>query len=278
MNKEIVKGLYEIVNKSNNNRYIGISSNIYNRWNQHKEMLENNNHHQRGLQTEYNELKKECKDNTINQYEFRIIKQVAIFDKNEMQLLEDKYILKYRDIQLGYCQKTNFELYADHRKGYIDKEYYAEHKKLYDDYYKMRKERTKERIKNNRKWQILKLEYDNNCIYSEWIYDLRMIPTLSYFYNNNKDLIKVNFDNISLKEIQDYSYYNIPIANIRDTLKMLYKNKLLEIKGDININKIRKNDIFSIELIKVSNLIGLIQSFFLCSRVRFILNDEEFNY
>ncbi len=52
--KEIISGIYEIVNTVNGHRYIGSSSNIYHRWGQHKRALINSYHHSLYLQRAWN--------------------------------------------------------------------------------------------------------------------------------------------------------------------------------------------------------------------------------
>jgi len=278
MNKEIIKGLYIIENILNENVYVGISTDIYRRWDQHKKDLVNNTHHQPTLQYEFNKLKDKYKDDIFKQYKFIILKECEVFNWDDMKLLEDEYILKFRDEKQGYKQRTNYELYIEDRKGNINIDYLFKHKELHDNYYNMRRERTKQRVEENNKIHFLKIEYENDYLYSEWINDLRFIPTLAYFYNNNKDLIKQEFNNITLKEIQDYTYYNVALSSIKDVLQFLYKNNLLKFKDDIKTHKLKKNDVFSIELIKNDKLIQLIRFSFMLGATKYILNDKEYNY
>jgi len=278
MKKEIIKGLYVIENILNENVYVGISTDIYRRWEQHKRDLEDNKHHQRGLQQEYNKLKNKYKQDILKQYEFIIMEEHEDFNFDDMQLLEDKYILKFRDEKIGYSQRTNYELYIEDRKGNINIDYLFRHKELHDNFYNTRRERIKQRVKDNDKIHFLKIEYEDSYLYSEWINDLRVIPTLSYFYNNNKNIVKQDFDNITLKEIQDYTYYNVALSKIKDVLKLLYKNNLLKFKDDADIYKLKKEDVFSIELIKNDRVIQLIQFIFMVGATKYILNDKEYNY
>lgn len=152
MSEEITKGLYEIRNKDNNNKYIGISNNIERRWNEHKEDLKLNVHHQRELQKEYNKFKEIYQDDTISHYEFNILEQVETFNRNNMQVVEDEYILKNRNINYGYGQKTNYELYKED-KCFIDSNFLINHKELNDTYYETRRKERKQKLKENEKWQ-----------------------------------------------------------------------------------------------------------------------------
>lgn len=60
MKKDIISGVYTITNIINNKLYIGCSSNIYKRFNDHKAFLRNNSHPNRYLQSVYNKHGKEC--------------------------------------------------------------------------------------------------------------------------------------------------------------------------------------------------------------------------
>lgn len=277
MTKEIIKGLYAIENILNENVYIGISTDIYRRWDQHKRDLESNKHHQPMLQYEYNKLKDKYKEEVLKQYNFIILEEYDSFNLDDMKLLEDEYILKYRDIQEGYKQRTNYELYIENRKCEINAKYLIKHKELYDNFNNMRRERTKKKVEEN-KTNFLKIEYDNNYFYSEWENDLRFIPILSYFYNNNKNVFRRDFENITLKELQNYTCKKTSIASIRNTLNLLYKNNLLKFKNDIKIYQLKSNDIFSIELIDNDRVIPLIRFCFMTGATKYILNDKEYNY
>ena len=81
-----------------------------------------------------------------------------------------------------------------------------------------------------------------------------------------------------MKEIQDYTYYNVALSSIKDVLQFLYKNNLLKFKDDTKINKLKKNDSFSIELIKNDRMIQLIRFSFMLGATKYILNDVEYNY
>lgn len=92
--KEIIQGIYEIVNTKNNKRYIGSSINIYTRWKEHKRMLKKNEHHSIKLQRAWNK----AKDKDI--FKFNIIE--IIKDKQQLHIIEQQYIDKYDSLYNGY--------------------------------------------------------------------------------------------------------------------------------------------------------------------------------
>ena len=93
-------GIYKITNTKNNKVYIGESNNIYKRWKEHIDDLNNNKHHSKKLQEEWNIY---WEDN----FTFEILEEVEKLDKQyktTMQLIyiEDKYIKQYDSINSGY--------------------------------------------------------------------------------------------------------------------------------------------------------------------------------
>ena len=100
MNKEKIRGIYKITNLINNKVYIGESLDIYRRWDEHKEDLNNNSHHSYKLQKDWN---KYGQDN----FKFEIIeeldKNIANYiDQYVLIVYEDKYIKQYDSINNGY--------------------------------------------------------------------------------------------------------------------------------------------------------------------------------
>ena len=115
--------IYKIENIKNSNVYIGQTKDFQQRVQQHKTNLLNNNHHQQFLQQEFNnevnliseQHKTEdinlCKEYILNTvYTFQIIAECYVKNPNDILLIEDAYILKYRNEQKGYFQKTNKEI------------------------------------------------------------------------------------------------------------------------------------------------------------------------
>lgn len=90
--KEKLCGIYSIKNINNNKLYIGSSTDIYKRWEQHKKMLKNNKHHSQKLQRAWNCSKEEY-------FIFEIIEECS---KEALLTTEDKYILKHDSFKNGY--------------------------------------------------------------------------------------------------------------------------------------------------------------------------------
>jgi group I intron endonuclease len=100
MNKERIRGIYIIVNLINKKVYIGESLDIYRRWEEHEEDLNNNKHHSYKLQQDWNTYGKE-------EFKFEIVEEIDKNIKNYtaqyvLIAYEDKYIKKYDSINTGY--------------------------------------------------------------------------------------------------------------------------------------------------------------------------------
>lgn len=98
------QGIYKITNINNGKVYIGRSSNIEERWKEHKEALVSGKHHSYKLQECYNSL--ENKDDL----KFEIIEEVKY--ENERIVKEQYYIDKYDAYHNGY----NCSEFADNPK------------------------------------------------------------------------------------------------------------------------------------------------------------------
>jgi group I intron endonuclease len=107
MNKERIRGIYKITNLINNKVYIGESLDIYRRWDEHRDDLNNNSHHSYKLQSDWNEFRQ---DN----FKFEII---SILDEDISNFIgeyilivyEDKYIKQYDSISNGYNVEETLE-------------------------------------------------------------------------------------------------------------------------------------------------------------------------
>lgn len=88
MEKEIVCGIYGIINIKNNKIYIGSSKNIYSRWQQHKNTLKRNKHHSQHLQLSWNKYGEE-------NFIFEIIEKCS----EENLLIKEQY---YIDLYSSY--------------------------------------------------------------------------------------------------------------------------------------------------------------------------------
>lgn len=95
-NEDSVWGIYSITNQLNNKKYIGLSTNIIRRWNDHKYSLNKNNHENKYLQNSWN---KYGKDN----FEFEIIHELEEKDIKLLSELEIQFIQK---------EKTNIREYG----------------------------------------------------------------------------------------------------------------------------------------------------------------------
>ncbi len=80
-------GVYEIYCTSSGKRYIGSSSDIHKRWEQHINSLKNNSHHNYYLQQAW---KMYGEDNFV----FCILDKV--YDKKDLFKIEEKYIKKFK--------------------------------------------------------------------------------------------------------------------------------------------------------------------------------------
>lgn len=87
--KEVICGIYEIVNKTNGKKYIGQSVNIKKRWNRHRTELNNNEHCNSHLQNAWNKygeenfvfnILSECVENQLNELEQMYIKEHKSYD------------------------------------------------------------------------------------------------------------------------------------------------------------------------------------------------------
>ena len=122
-------GIYILKNKINDNVYVGQTLSFDKRLSYHKKDLINDSHHQFNLQKEFNsfveeEMKKNKKNKFYNYinfkdyvfdtfYEMEVIEKISkekMCDKDYVLDVEDKYILKYRELNEGYRQKTNNEI------------------------------------------------------------------------------------------------------------------------------------------------------------------------
>lgn len=114
-NEEVISGIYSITNTDTNNTYIGISKDIYSRWDRHIYLLKNDKHHQYNFQNEFNEYGVEC-------FDFSILERFNSYVENIVKQLEDFYILEHRKSGTGFGQKTNLEIGENYIKAVKNKD------------------------------------------------------------------------------------------------------------------------------------------------------------
>jgi group I intron endonuclease len=140
---EILSGIYKIQSICKPDRvYIGSAKNIYRRWNEHKNKLQNNKHHSNKLQRHYNKYGK-------NDLDFKILLLCNI----------DKLLVKEQCFINIYQPYLNGSLLA---KGIIPSEYMIEQR---NNYYKNHQhpmlgrhhsEETKEKMRVSQKLRYIK--------------------------------------------------------------------------------------------------------------------------
>lgn len=111
--KEKLIGIYQIVNKINNKRYIGSSNHIKERWKQHKGLLKTNRHPNTYLQASWNKY-------GMDNFQFEILE---LCDVNDKQRKEQFYIDKYMSYLriYGYNLERYVNFYSSRSQETKDK-------------------------------------------------------------------------------------------------------------------------------------------------------------
>ena len=109
-----MKGIYAIINKRNNKKYIGESMDISRRWEEHKRDLNLNCHHNYKLQNDWNKF---GEDN----FEFRVLitlsPNIDVMEKYILLYTESKIIKQYNTIKEGYnIEDTYSEVYNGNKE------------------------------------------------------------------------------------------------------------------------------------------------------------------
>lgn len=97
-------GIYMIINKINNKRYIGSATRLKERWRGHRSLLKRNKHFNSHLQNAWNEYGEE-------QFEFKVLEEIENFTESSLTDLliekEEFYIQKYKSNNriFGYNMK-----------------------------------------------------------------------------------------------------------------------------------------------------------------------------
>lgn len=103
-------GIYEIINRVNNKKYIGSSANIIARWGNHISLLNNNSHHSYKLQEDWNTY-------GINNFSFCIIHITS--NKNHLLSLEQEYL----DNEPSFSNLYNINDYTNYKSISISTEF-----------------------------------------------------------------------------------------------------------------------------------------------------------
>ena len=141
-------GVYEIVNKINNKRYVGCSKDIEKRWSEHFKMLTKNKHHSIKLQGAWN---KHGKDS----FDFNVLELCKFED---IFIVESSYINKFDSMKNGYNMV----------EGVVIKNTL----------------RTKNNVKKNKYYFTFKNEVDDFVSNFEDIKELYTLDICPYDYNN----------------------------------------------------------------------------------------------
>ena len=106
-------GIYKITNTENNKVYIGQSTKIEDRWEQHLDDLRSNSHHSKSLQYEYNMFGEDAfRFEVIENFDFADEPNMNSFKVRLMLLFREKfYMTKYNafNIEHGYNYMDSFQ-------------------------------------------------------------------------------------------------------------------------------------------------------------------------
>ena len=97
--KEKIIGIYKIVNSINDKCYVGSAVNMKHRFSVHKNLLNNNKHYNKHLQSAWNSYGSDV-------FSFELIEETTL---DKLRELEEYYILllKSNDRELGYNKRIN---------------------------------------------------------------------------------------------------------------------------------------------------------------------------
>lgn len=255
------KGIYLMINKINNNTYVGQTKDLENRIMYHKIDLSNNKHNRPVLQEEFNtyvlELQNKYKADDLykyidfksyvfdNYYEFELIKPLLYPEFDNVLDIEDKYILKYAK---GYNQNTNKEL-----------------KKIYSSNFKKEIKESKENyfvkfndyldftlVHENIAYKFNHYEYYDKIHSKDDYFIDSVYAYLLYMYKNNITLLEIedykNFMNVytfkgaKMHKTPDKSYgrnnllKGLEQLNVINNSKQLIKDKVKQLIININID------------------------------------------
>lgn len=274
-NKTIIYRLYNIDTQKS---YIGQTRNIDNRMAYHSSDLIYNKHHRKELQQEYNckvdAIKELHEDNEFfnyidfksfvfdKYYKFEILEEVDSIDKEIIENIEDNYIIKYRNKNLTYNQLTNTEIENKYHFKEKEKSKYNNGNGLIKHIpktpveRKTRDEEIYDKFKRIFFDKAVSINYGNESLFVG--FDATsyngLYTILSYIFKNNTCIENTVFNDITINKLKQYSLFHV-ISNtsLKDALRELKKNYIVNI--DSNINKLKSETIFSIDILDKENLI-----------------------
>ena len=192
-------GIYEIVNKINNKRYIGQAIDIEKRLNTHKKELLHNKHHNLILQGDFNTY-------GIESFEFNIVK---LCEEEFLNTMEKHYIEKFNTTAYGYNIKNgnktiNRELRNKRKDSISPQELYLINKEI---------ETYVEKLKE--------IQFNSNLnrnTYNLYLQNVLAIKDLDD--NDNRFLDEYESQLNSLMKYMDKSLYTPIAKEIRDKYKL----------------------------------------------------------
>jgi len=101
--KNIISGIYKILNTQNGHQYIGSAADVHKRWNCHRSDLQNNKHHSIHLQNAWNKYKSDC-------FEFSIVETCPISELIE----REEFYLKTQHHEYNIAPHAGSNLGAKH--------------------------------------------------------------------------------------------------------------------------------------------------------------------
>ena len=175
-------GVYEIVNKVNNKRYIGCSKNIKERFINHLNSLKKNKHHSIKLQRAWNKYKEDS-------FEFNILELCELEDTF---ILESSYINKFDSMKNGYNMIEGALIKNIPRKNARKSKYYFKFKNMIDNFVL-----DYEEVKELYTTDICKYHYINLRLnhYNDAKSPIRMMKFMNMLPRLLRDFIKLNNDN-----------------------------------------------------------------------------------
>lgn len=213
-----VRGIYKITNKSNNKIYIGESLDVKKRWMEHKNSLNNNNHYNNELQSDYNLYGKDSFDFNLIQ---ECIDEDFVINQAKLIILEAYYINKYR--------KQNIELYNSENTLQL---MLNEEKCLYNQ-----KLERYVLIQHLKKYKII--EICGIAIFVNRLIPIKVFQDITNINNDKVNEVYKMFINALL--INEYTESElIKKSSINTKIRVFYIEELTELGYDVFVEKANK--------------------------------------